>query len=356
MRKATFEPLDRRTLLSGAPSLYDESGELIPPTGTTMIGLGGPFNEGEIRGITEDYGIRKDVTVIISDEYVTVSAMPARSGNFKLPVAKPDGSVHLTGSSDADQITVERVVDTQDNINDDEMDFVTFYDELGNYRIMPNSFDPTINAMQRAQMASSLADAKADLAAAIADGSEERIASGQQRVTMHEQIIARHDVMQADLAAGKYVRYTLAGVYDFYALVPDDLKSSAKITIDAGAGSDQVTVGTSVPIKASIFGGSGADILMSGKRAVQMFGGGGNDRLISRSIKGGTLDGGKGSDRYYNRGSTELNVVARNDGDRLGTTSGEITISRPGVFGTTAIERRSYYLVQGVAGQIDLLS
>jgi Ca2+-binding RTX toxin-like protein len=151
-------------------------------------------------------------------------------------------------------------------------------------------------------------------------------------------------------------------VYDFYVQVSPEASAQSRLAVDGGAGSDSISVSSNVPLRTNLSGGSGSDKLTSGKKIANLYGGGGNDILISRSTKGGTLDGGKGSDRYYNRAAasgtttSEIRVLARRDGDRLMLASGAVPIVRSGLFGASTIDRDSYYLVDGSAGQVDLLA
>jgi Ca2+-binding RTX toxin-like protein len=138
----------------------------------------------------------------------------------------------------------------------------------------------------------------------------------------------------------------------------DAALSASRIRIDAGGGSDTVSVANNVPIRTTVTGGAGADKLTSGSKRTLLSGGGGGDRLFSRSRHGGTLDGGKGADRYYNRFG-EIQVMARADGDRVMVNDAAVKVAQPGVFGfsgTSTNPGKSYFLTEGDEGQTDLLA
>lgn len=352
MNRTLLESLDPRTLLSTVQVItFAQDGEIVPPAEGAVISLGGPNAQDRI---ASDYGLRHDVTVLVSYDWVIVTKDPARSGNFQLPTVKPDGSVALSGTTDADQISVERVTSNLDNINDKEFDVIVTFDDKGVLRSAPNSFDPKVNATQLAQLRQSLATQQSELEAAMDAGNAKRIAEAKKRVELSEKLIADREALQAKLGAGKLLRFSLAGVYDYYVEMPQNLTSAAKITIEAGAGADKVSLGSSVPIKASVFGGSGPDILSSGKKTANLYGGGGNDKLVSRSVKGGLLDGGAGNDQYINRGSAEVRVEARR-GDSLVLSTTYVPVASPGLFGFQAVSNRLYYIVDSADGQYDLL-
>jgi Ca2+-binding RTX toxin-like protein len=109
-------------------------------------------------------------------------------------------------------------------------------------------------------------------------------------------------------------------------------ESTARIRIDAAGGNDIVAVAMNVPLKASLSGGWGADKITSGKRRSILYGGGGSDRLFSRSLGGATLDGGKGADRYYNRFG-EVKILGRDDGDALMVNGSAVDVNQSGFFG-----------------------
>ncbi len=105
----------------------------------------------------------------------------------------------------------------------------------------------------------------------------------------------------AKYAKVNMTRVRVAGLYDVYVMGSTPIT----IAIDSGAGNDTISVAANVNDKTSILGGKGNDMLISGKMHTYLAGGAGNDVLVSRSKHGGTLDGGPGTDTFDSRfGST----------------------------------------------------
>lgn len=279
-----------------------------------------------------------------------------RGGTFVTPSVRPNGSIRVVGTETDDAITVERTVGvheqddgaaaTSGRTPDGEFDIVNVIGPDGSRAIIPiaNGYTGGIPAFlggQRAQYRDEIRENEAFLKGATTGpgkdlpNAEEVAAEAQARIDAARLGLARLDLLEAALPAGDFVRVTVGGAYDYYVQLGATLPADARLTIDAGAGNDAVTVSPNVPLKATINGGSGADVLTTGKKTSLVYAGGGKDRLISRSTKGAMLDGGQGADRYFNRTPNEVNVIGRADGDTMVFATGSVPINRSAYVGNT---------------------
>ena len=267
-------------------------------------------------------------TTHIYDPSVGMSDGPIETaidyGFVKLPQVSADGTITVEGTGLDDTITVDRVRNPADDLNDNDFNFASYKAADGS---------PVWSSGELEQYADGtfLADERAErdnLQAQL----DEAASKGYPTARYQEQIDGYNGRIDAGqkfmdkFTGGKFLRITLAGVYDYFLEMTDEQAANAKIVIDGGAGRDRVTIANNVPLKASVYGGSGSDTLTSGRRKAVLMGGGGNDKLVSRSVKGGALEGGKGADTYYNyAGAIGLNTRA--DGDRVATAAGLVPAS-----------------------------
>lgn len=290
-------------------------------------------------------------------------AVGGRTGSFVLPSLKSDGSLRITGSDEADVITVESVSSYDERYTgnkpaDSEYDFVHLIDpETGERFITSGSEIQNIDANIRNYgmvVDSSQRDLAYTEALPPSAEREESLAAIKSSLASEQKTLKRYETTKAQLAVGGFVKVTFAGVYEYYLQIPaGGLPSTARVTVDSGAGNDTVSISPNVPMKSTLYGGSGADVLTTGKKTASVFAGGGKDRLINRSVKGATLDGGQGADRYFNKTSADVNVIGRADGDQMIVSGGSIQILQ-NVFVTMPIGGGSYALRQAKWGETEL--
>jgi Ca2+-binding RTX toxin-like protein len=258
-----------------------------------------------------------------------------------LPKPTADGSVSVLGSDDADTITVERVTSLPATASDSITQRVYYSTASQGVLGLELSYatDPTLFQQLQDDQQTALDQAKAHQDALVAQqnpaASASALAQARSGVLAAQAGVDHLSAIQAlEQDTQSYLLYKMDGVYEIYVAMAGQVKNSARIRIDGGAGNDVIAIATNVPLKASISGGTGADKLTSGSRRSILYGGGGNDRLFSRSRFGATLDGGKGADRYYNRFG-EVEILGRNDGDSVMVNDKPVPISQPGTFGVT---------------------
>lgn len=261
-------------------------------------------------------------TTHLYDPSIGMSDAPVETaidyGYVMLPQVSADGTITVRGTALDDVITVDRVRDPAADLDDGESNWA-------NYKNLDGS--PIWGSGELEQYADGtfLADEIAErdriqeqLDEATAAGIQSAIDDYAEQVEQYNARIELGQSFMAKFTGGKFLRITLAGVYDYFLEMTDEQAANAKVVIDGGAGGDRITIANDVPLKASVYGGSGADILTSGRRKSILMGGGGNDRLISRSVKGGALEGGKGADTYYSFAGA-IDIDGRTDGDRVST-------------------------------------
>jgi len=345
--RSLIESLERRQLLSDtyATVTSSASGSENHVTVTRADGTVDTFDY-DVKTLTQAEAEQHSMLVIrYADDGQDRSMMTfspldgvARAGVFTLPTIRADGSARVTGSEGDDDITIEATTgfaETKDDKgapSDGEHDFLNVIDPTTGERYIASGFEMTSIDGMLTMEAGALrgeTDRLADIkAAATYDNREEAIAESEARIAAIEEQIARYEALKPVIESGRFVHYTLAGVYDYYVQIADDQPTTARVTVDAGAGNDAVTISPNVPMKSTLYGGSGADVLTTGKKTTSVFAGGGKDRLINRSTKGATLDGGQGADRYFNRTAGDVNVIGRDDGDRMIFASGYVSLAR----------------------------
>lgn len=307
--------------------------------------------------------------IVSSDANGSIATNNETGKSYKLPTVRPDGSANLEGTTDADNILIERVTGlTGGNTGDDILRQVTLLGDEPNSRFVTGGNMNAAELEARAERERGLlVERQARVEELLNNppaegepryGYDQTLEMAKQSVKTSQGIIElMTNLAQAtrEIPTTDFMHYRLEGVYDIYVEIPAGASTAGKIVVDAKSGNDNVTVATNVPMKVSINGGDGSDSLTSGKKTANLYGGGGNDRLVSRSERGGILDGGKGADRYYNRFG-EVQITAKADGDRLVLGDRSVIVSKSGVFGTSNIDGRSYFMVSGVAGQVDLLA
>jgi Ca2+-binding RTX toxin-like protein len=286
-----------------------------------------------------------------------------RADQIEVPQVSSDGTITVNGTSVDDVITVTRVDNPLADKDDGEYDFARYLDANGQAVWESGGLDQYVSADWLTDERAEMAYYERDRDAAIADGRPvpdyitEQLARFDERISRGETFLNKFET-------GHFIRITLEGVYDWFYEISDEQAANSKIVINGGAGKDNINIATNVPLKATINGDAGSDTLTSGKKLARLNGGGGNDRLISRSLKGGSMAGGAGADRYYNRiAGTEMDVAARSDGDQVATAAGLVAVKQGGVFGilstgAKAADRSSsyYYVVDGKEGSKDLLA
>lgn len=282
------------------------------------------------------------------------AGLPARRiGTFDLPSVKSDGSTRVSGSDEGDVITAEsttgvhEVLDENGRDADGEADFINMIDPTTGERRIANRSDFANIGGQIKSYSSVAEGTEHELADARAANRTEDLESLQAELDSYHAKIAELRVLEDLVDNGRFIHYTLAGVYDCYVQIADDQSSAARVTVDAGEGNDTVSISSNVPMKSTLRGDSGADVLTSGKRSTLIYGGGGKDRLINRSTKGGTLDGGQGADRYFNKTTSDVQIVGRNDGDQMIAGEGSVPITRV-VMVSQALGRDGYWSVREV--------
>jgi hypothetical protein len=281
--------------------------------------------------------------------------------SYRLPTVKPDGSVILPGTPEADQISVERVTGI-DSAHADLLHLV-YLDtpEDAPVAVVPGVLNVEWLRGMVERERGILAEREARLAELIGQSAEQWLIDLQnETIDVSNRIIASGERMIGKLTEPTdFIRYRVEGGYEVFVEVSDGLTPSSRIRIDAGGGADVVNVANNVPIRTTVMGGAGADKLTSGSKRTLLSGGGGRDRLFSRSRHGGTLDGGAGADRYYNRFG-EVQIAARCDGDCLMVNGSAVPVTQPGVFGLSGTSSSSpgkcYFFTEGDQGQTDLLA
>ena len=288
--------------------------------------------------------------------------------HVQLPKPSADGSVSLMGSDDAETITVENVRSLPAAASNDLTQRVYFSTSKGVFGLnLPYVIDSTLFDGLVTGEQNTLAEARTRQADAIArNASASELTNAANDVQRAQDGVDRLAAIETVKdATNHYLRYRMDGVYEVYVAMAGEVnESAARIRIDAAGGNDIVAIGMSVPLKASLSGGWGADKLTSGKRRSILYGGGGADRLFSRSLGGATLDGGKGADRYYNRFG-EVNILGRDDGDMLMLNGSPVIVTQSGVFGiwptsgdlaTSNSNSRYYFFADGDESQTNLLA
>lgn len=131
------------------------------------------------------------------------------------------------------------------------------------------------------------------------------------------------DVIGVDRVAGAY----RVGARGQGIIASVNANLVTRISIDAGAGKDKVTLDPAVTIASIVAGGTGNDVLLGGSGNDSLAGGNGNDKLVGR-LGADTLDGGAGIDlvEYTDRSALEpisanldglANDGARNERDQI---------------------------------------
>lgn len=330
-----IEGLERRRLMSGDEPFFraylsiEDGYTIVHEVGAT----GGRILSGGIE-LTEEAAVRDGLTVIRYGDGVGLFASGAagngtRAGVFELPSVKADGSSRVVGTSGDDVIIVEAATGVDEVAPDNDpadhaYDFLNLVDPTTGKRYVTTTHelaraDETIETLE-GFIEGDRGWIEAYEATDAENGNDahaEQIADLEAHLEMRLAQVARLRHTQSLVADGQFIRYTLEGVYDYYVQVVDGSPSIPRVTVDAGAGSDVVTISPNVPMKATVYGGSGGDTITTGKRQTNVFAGGGKDKLVNRSTKGAVLDGGQSSDRYYNNASAQVQIVGRNDGDVL---------------------------------------
>lgn len=296
-----------------------------------------------------------DPSMGMSDSETPTAAY--RAEMVEVPQVSSNGTITVKGTADNDVITVERVTSPLADKNDGEYDFAKYTGVDGSPVWSAGEIDQFVStewlAEERAEMAYSTNQRDALLAAGAPV--PEYLTK---EIERFEKRIAHGEAFLHKLETGKFIRITMEGVYDYFLELTDEQAANSRIVINGGAGQDEISISTAVPLKGTINGESGSDTLTSGKKLSRLSGGNGNDRLISRSVKGGNMVGGKGADRYYNRTGSDIEVLAKADGDKIATTAGLVAVKTAGVFGTQAITSataRTSYKVEDRDGLRDIL-
>ncbi len=334
--RSIFEDLEPRKMLDGTPLMFirgqggDQGSQHLPAGWNMLIEM-------------QPDGFPNMVLTRDSGEVL------------RLPVVKPDGSVTVDGTSDADTIAVERVSDLNDS-PDGVMALAYFQTADGAVAVNQPFFDTDVFEPFVQQTRATLQESQQRYDDAVAGHDDQR--SLDNALNMLNNAKRNNDGAEAALvelkAPHNYIRYRLEGFYDVYVEMNEAMTSNSRIRIDGGGGNDIIAVANNVPMKASLGGGPGADKITSGSRTSMLYGGGGNDRLFSRSKHGGGLDGGKGADRYYNRYG-EVQIMARPDGDSVVVDDSPVAVAECGTLGVEADSGRCYFLGEDGA-QIDLLA
>ncbi len=87
--------------------------------------------------------------------------------------------------------------------------------------------------------------------------------------------------------------------------VARSLVTADKLTVDLGAGNDQISVANDVPLSATIRGNKGNDVIQSGALNDFLFGDAGNDTIFGNDGDD-TIDGGAGNDTMHGGNDTDL--------------------------------------------------
>lgn len=282
-----------------------------------------------------------------------------RAEKVMVPQVSSDGTVTVNGTSANDIITVTRVSNPLADKNDGEYDFAKYTDMNGEPVWSSGEIDQYVSTEWLEDERTEMAYYTRERDALIAAGRPVPAHLSQQ-IARYEKSIAHGQNFLDKFESGKFIRITLEGIYDWFYELSDEQAANARVVINGGAGKDNISISTNVPLKGLLNGGAGSDTLTSGKKLSRLNGGNGNDKLISRSVKGGHMDGGAGADRYYNRAATaEIPVVAKNDGDRISTPLGLVPVKTTGLFGTLAVNAttvRSTYKVDSNEGPRDILA